>query len=407
MSSSNSSLKPLSTSPAIAATASPANQVLADGKENQQVCQAEVSGTAVDIEESPSVSKRLRKSRIKPDSLSQAGNLVRDSCDPHTPIWVPGLSYPAQYCIRQTRSLSQKLQMDDVDCIDLDDCMFGSQRVTTPKVKREDSGSENGVTSTEVSSKPLRRKSGRRGKRRKQRPKQTSQIMSNSTGLTDSNNSDEILSGDCTEQPVVPLEDVSLCMVQSPTDDKLVFMSQQSLGGNNDLVLSQQKNIDNVFVPSTQQLPGGNNDMTSPLTQDPTEDNKATPFVQQPLVGNNDRTRHGDDMTLPVAQPLEDDNSMSVDNLIQELTGQPSTDYEKDLTLYGITESMLMSPDMQDDRNIAVGVAEPQEATGGVDGYCRFWCEQTDNLNNTVVVSRKDTSSSIQCCSVLKVCPNF
>ena len=394
MSSSNSSLKPLSTSPAIAATPSPANQVPADGKENQQVCQAEVSGTAVDIEESPSVSKRLRKSRIKPDSLSQAGNLVRDSCDPHTPIWVPGLSYPAQYCIRQTRSLSQKLQMDDVDCIDLDDCMFGSQRVTTPKVKQEEGGSENGVTS---GSKPLRRKSGRRGKRRKQRPKQTSQIMSDSTGLTDSNNSDcGILSGDCTEQPVVPLEDMSLCMVQSLIDDKPVFMSQQSLGGNDDLVLSQQ-NIDNVFVLSTQQLPGGNNDMTSPVT----EDNKATSFVQQPLVGNND-------MTLPVAQqPQEDDNNMSVDNLIQELTGQPSTDYDKDLTLYGITESMLMSPDMQDDRNIAVGVAEPQEATGGVDGYYRFWCEQTDNLHNTIVVSRKDTSSSIQCCSVLKVCHRF
>ena len=403
MSSSNSSLKPFSTSPAsttIAATPSPTNQVVADGKENQQVCQAEVSGTAVDAGESPSVSKRPKKSRIKPDSLSQAGNLVRDSRDPHTPIWVPGLSYPAQYCIRQTRSLSQKLQTENIDCIDLDDCMFGSQRMTPkPKVKQEDSGLENGVTATEVGPKSLRRKSGRRGKRRKQRSKQASQIMSDSTGLTDSDCG--ILSGDCIEQPVVPIKDVPLCLVHSPTNDKPVLMSQQHLGDYSDMVL-QQNNIDNVpsspgvnnsiSMSVTQQPSGGNNDVTLPMAQNYTENNNVPSFTQQSPEGDND---DGSVMTTPVTeQPPEGENNMSVDNSIREFTGEPSTDYDKDLTLYGITESMLMSPDMLDGGKTAVGVA----------GSCRFWCEQTDDLHNKVVVFRNDTLASIQHCSLLKVC---
>lgn len=41
--------------------------------------------------------------------LSQAGSLVRDSEDPHSPIWLKGLDYPAQYLVRQTRSMSAKI----------------------------------------------------------------------------------------------------------------------------------------------------------------------------------------------------------------------------------------------------------------------------------------------------------
>jgi len=410
VSSSNSSLKPLSTSPASTAIAATAktNQVVADGKENQQVYQAEVSGIAVDAEELPSVSKRPKKSRIKPDSLSQAGNLVRDSCDPHTPIWVPGLPYPAQYCIRQTRSLSQKLQVDTIDCIDLDECMFGSQRMTTPKVKQEDSGSENGITSVEVGPKPLRRKSGRRksgrrSKRRKQQSKQTSQIMSDSTGLTDSNNSDHgILSGDRSEQPVVPIENVSLCLIQSPTNDKPVLMSQQPLGGNNDMVLSSQhNNNDNLLVSSTQPFTGGNNDISMSVSQPPEGNNDiASPVIQEDnkFTGGDHDMMDGSNITTPVAQkPVEGDNNML-------LTGQPSTDYDKDLTLYGVTESMLMSSDTEDGGKTVVDVVKPQEAAGGVANSYRFWCEQTDDLHNKVEVIRSDTSATIQHCSVLKVC---
>ena len=41
--------------------------------------------------------------------LSQAGSLVRDSEDPHSPIWLKGFDYPAQYLVRQTRSMSAKI----------------------------------------------------------------------------------------------------------------------------------------------------------------------------------------------------------------------------------------------------------------------------------------------------------
>ena len=41
--------------------------------------------------------------------LSQAGSLVRDSEDPHSPIWLKGSDYPAQYLVRQTRSMSAKI----------------------------------------------------------------------------------------------------------------------------------------------------------------------------------------------------------------------------------------------------------------------------------------------------------
>lgn len=41
--------------------------------------------------------------------LKQAGKLVRHSTCPHVPIWVEGADYPAQYLIRQTRSMTARL----------------------------------------------------------------------------------------------------------------------------------------------------------------------------------------------------------------------------------------------------------------------------------------------------------
>lgn len=34
-------------------------------------------------------------------------DVIRNSRDPCSPIWLPGLDYPVQYCVRQTRSMSQ------------------------------------------------------------------------------------------------------------------------------------------------------------------------------------------------------------------------------------------------------------------------------------------------------------
>ena len=36
-------------------------------------------------------------------------NVVRNNPDPHSPIWLPGLDYPVQYCVRHTRSMSQMI----------------------------------------------------------------------------------------------------------------------------------------------------------------------------------------------------------------------------------------------------------------------------------------------------------
>lgn len=42
------------------------------------------------------------------DILKTAGHLVRQSTTPHAPIWVPGAEYPAQYLVRQTRSMTTR-----------------------------------------------------------------------------------------------------------------------------------------------------------------------------------------------------------------------------------------------------------------------------------------------------------
>ena len=40
--------------------------------------------------------------------LRQVGQLVRTTSTPHTPIWITGANYPAQYLIRQTRSMTAR-----------------------------------------------------------------------------------------------------------------------------------------------------------------------------------------------------------------------------------------------------------------------------------------------------------
>jgi len=47
--------------------------------------------------------------------LGQAGSLVRGSEDPHSPIWLEGVGYPAQYLVRQTRSMSAKMSTQSSD----------------------------------------------------------------------------------------------------------------------------------------------------------------------------------------------------------------------------------------------------------------------------------------------------
>ena len=42
--------------------------------------------------------------------LKKVGNLARHIPDPHTPVWVPGLDYPVQYVVRQTRSMTARLK---------------------------------------------------------------------------------------------------------------------------------------------------------------------------------------------------------------------------------------------------------------------------------------------------------
>lgn len=40
--------------------------------------------------------------------LREVGQLVRTTSTPHTPIWITGANYPAQYLIRQTRSMTAR-----------------------------------------------------------------------------------------------------------------------------------------------------------------------------------------------------------------------------------------------------------------------------------------------------------
>ena len=42
--------------------------------------------------------------------LKEAGRLVRSSTSPHSPLWLDGLDYPAQYVVRQTRSMTSRYE---------------------------------------------------------------------------------------------------------------------------------------------------------------------------------------------------------------------------------------------------------------------------------------------------------
>ncbi len=53
-----------------------------------------------------SQSQSGKRRRQNLETLTQAATRVRSSGDPHSPIWIEGQSYPAQYLVRQTRSMS-------------------------------------------------------------------------------------------------------------------------------------------------------------------------------------------------------------------------------------------------------------------------------------------------------------
>lgn len=40
--------------------------------------------------------------------LKEAGRLVRSSVSPHSPLWLEGFDYPAQYLVRHTRSMTSR-----------------------------------------------------------------------------------------------------------------------------------------------------------------------------------------------------------------------------------------------------------------------------------------------------------
>lgn len=320
--------------------------------------------------------------------LRKAGALVRDSQDPHTPIWVPGFSYPAQYCIRQTRSLSQKLQVDNVDCIDLDDCMFGSQRT---KVKVEDCKSDNGSDKSEQSTKSLKRKTGRRSKRRR-RSNKLSQTSDNS---------------DCgikleSEQPVdgegvmeSSFGDVSVMLVDDPAvvNDVTTPMTQQAplMGGDRDT--TQLKPADNANA--VESLTPECDDVVS-LAQQPIEcGNDTLVRLTQPTGGNDNRDRS-------VPHHIEGDNvTKSDDSPVPENMAQQSMG-DNDSTMFGLTESVLLLIDASCDQTGGVTETCNQEP-GDIISPCRFWCEQGSNHNTKVALCKNDDSSHIHCSAILKV----
>ena len=50
-------------------------------------------------------------------SLQAAGRLVRQSDDPHSPIWLEDQYYPAQYLVRHTRSMTTKSSTTHPDLV--------------------------------------------------------------------------------------------------------------------------------------------------------------------------------------------------------------------------------------------------------------------------------------------------
>ena len=333
-----------------------------------------VSNTIANPEVSPNAAKHSQL-------LRKAGALVRDSQDPHTPIWIPGFSYPAQYCIRQTRSLSQKLQVDNVDCIDLDDCMFGSQRT---KVKVEDGKPDSASVKSERSTKSVKRKGGHKGKRRRQSNK-----LSQTSDSSDCGMKEQAVDGTM-QSSVGNIDDESILLMDEPVVVK-----------------------DDVTTPVIQQAPlmGGDGDTPQPLTTG--DDN-----VEELLI------TEGDDM-IPSAQPMEYDNDTPIQLTHQPTGGNDNTNTSvslqhtegnkktisdndqdwaqqstgnNDSTMYGLTESMLLLIDASCDQQTE---ETHDRGSHNTTSACRFWCEQGSNLNSKVTLC--NDNSSLHCDTVLKV----
>ena len=318
---------------------------------------------------------------------------MRDSQDPHTPIWVPGFSYPAQYCIRQTRSLSQKLQVDNVDCIDLDDCMFGSQRA---KVKVEDSKSDSVSVKSEHTNKPLRRKASRRSKRR-----QRSNNLSQTSDCSDCGVKLEL------DQPIGPADcdgaihdsigEVSVLLMEEPAvinDDEIPPVAQHAplMGGDKDMAQLLAKDGGNVtdplafecndVIPSAQQPMECDNDMPKQLTQQATggDDNTDTPVLQQQQPEGND---------------MKVDDNPTPENLVQHSMGSDNNN-----TLYGLTDSMLLSIEASCDQQTRDTTEICDQGPSNANGTCQFRYEQG---NSKVTLCKDSSSSRLHCSAVLKV----
>lgn len=356
--------------------------------------------------------------------LRKAGALVRDSQDPHTPIWVPGFSYPAQYCIRQTRSLSQKLQVDNVDCIDLDDCMFGSQRA---KVKVEDSKSDSGSVTSEHSTKSLKRKTSRRTKRRR-RSNKLSQTSDSSDCGVKLESEQQVDVNDVMQSS---FGDVSVMLMDEPVV-VTTPMTQRAppTGGDCDTARLQTSDDDNVAevmdksvvvtTPMTQQVPPMGDDCDTAQLQTTDDENMAEPLTsvynnvissaQQlmacdhdiPLQLSQQPTGGSENTDTPVPHHMESNNVTRSDasplpDLVEQSMGN------NDSTLYGLTESILLLIDTSCDQQTGcVAEARDQELSDTTNA-CQFWCEKGSNLNSKVSLCKNDNSSQLHCSTVLKV----
>ena len=341
-------------------------------------------------EVSPDALKRSKDLHTDSKLLRKAGTLVRDSQDPHTPIWVPGLSYPAQYCIRQTRSLSQKLQVDNVDCIDLDNCMFGSQRA---KVKVEDGKLDDQSVKSQQSTKLVKRKSGRSSKRRRRSNKLSEASDSSECGVK--LESEQPVDGDSVMQSSFGIiGDVSVSLMDESVvvnDGTMTSVTQPAppMGGNCDTEQLQTKNngktaeplkpeCDDVILSAQQPMEHGN-DTPVHVTQQPTGDDRTDTPVPYHTESN--------DVTKP-------DNSPMAEDLVE----QPIEN--NDSTMYGLTESVLLLIDASCDQKTGCLTEGCDQEH---DDMTRFWCEQGSNLNSTVTLCRNDDSSHLHCNTVLKV----
>ena len=347
----------------------PSNQTFEDKENSSNVLSAKITGTS---------SKHSKDLHTDSKLLRKAGALVRNSQDPHTPIWVPGFSYPAQYCIRQTRSLSQKLQVDNVDCIDLDDCMFGSQRT---KVKGEDSKSDSGGVKSEQTVKPVRRKKRRR---RSNKLSQTSDSSNCGTELVSEQRPTVSADGDNT----MPSSCGGLLMEGPAAVVMPVTQRTPPVRGDSN---------------TTQLLMGGNDSITKSFTP---ECDEAIPSAQQPMECDGDiLIQMTKQPTLGIGTPLlqhhteVDEVNKSSDSPMQESSVQQSVGSD-DNTLYGLTDSMLLLIETSCDQQ-----------TGNVDDACdqdpgdtcRFWCEQGSDLNSKVTLSKDNSSFKLHCDTILKV----